>query len=256
MYKDLDQPWLGVDHRSRWSSPGGGGFKYFSCSTRSLGKWSSLTSIFCRWVETTNQLLYSRLQGGVRFWFFFLLKVYADKRQLVFLLPCFSEAFSAMFPQPRSQNCQTKAKDFWSQVSSAKHRVAMIKLYLYGHWEKNPLLCWFTYWFTKDFQGMIVSAFYFWRISIAYFRNPMMKLTRIFVAPVISSCFSSHHYLLFRKQWEFLYLKRKRQRIWWFYWWDANEMGITRKFSGSFMLRDFFQVFWNLEVWFFSSILP
>ena len=60
-----------------------------------------LTSIFFRWVETTNQLLYSRLQGGVRFCFFFLLKIHADKRQVVFLLPCFSGDGGHFSPTPR-----------------------------------------------------------------------------------------------------------------------------------------------------------
>ena len=32
----------------------GGGFKYFSFSPRKLGKIPILTSIFFRWVETTN----------------------------------------------------------------------------------------------------------------------------------------------------------------------------------------------------------
>ena len=34
----------------------GGGFKYFLFSPRKLGKIPILTSIFFRWVETTNQL--------------------------------------------------------------------------------------------------------------------------------------------------------------------------------------------------------
>ena len=32
----------------------GGGFNYFWFSSRTLGKWSRLTSIFFKWVETTN----------------------------------------------------------------------------------------------------------------------------------------------------------------------------------------------------------
>ena len=32
--------------------------KYFLFSPRKLGKWSNLTSIFFRWVETTNQIPY------------------------------------------------------------------------------------------------------------------------------------------------------------------------------------------------------
>ena len=35
----------------------GGGFKYFLFWPRTLGKWSSLTSIFFNWVETTNQFM-------------------------------------------------------------------------------------------------------------------------------------------------------------------------------------------------------
>ena len=159
--------------------------------------------------------------------------------------PCFFQRiFGPFFPKQEAEitkkSKNINLEDFGSQVSSAKHRVLWLHCIYMGS-EKN----------THCFVGLLIDLqriFKGWLYRpstseelVAYFRNPMMKLTRIFVAPVISSCFSSHHYRLFRKQWEFLYLKRKRQRIWWFFWWDANEMGITRKFSGSFMLRDFFQ---------------
>ena len=42
--------WGGVICRARL----GGGLKHFFFSPRSLGKWSNLTIIFFRWVETTN----------------------------------------------------------------------------------------------------------------------------------------------------------------------------------------------------------
>ena len=38
--------------------PLGGGSRYFSCSPRKLGKIPNLTSIFFRWVETTNQSIF------------------------------------------------------------------------------------------------------------------------------------------------------------------------------------------------------
>ena len=57
--------WLGLRmQQNEETKTLGGGFKYFLFSPRKLGKMSNLTSIFFKWVETTNQNKFMN-KGGV-----------------------------------------------------------------------------------------------------------------------------------------------------------------------------------------------
>ena len=208
--------------------------------------------------------MYSRLQGCVRFWNLAPQKIYEDKWQLVFLLPGFSRDGIAIFPQSQAQNYQKHyLEDFGSQVSSATHREAMIDLLFIWAVRKTHSCVGLLIDLQRIFKGWlyqpsnseqlhslkltanapkndgfpspespgIQEVIFRCQLAISFREGRFCLLqkshdeaTRISEKPEISSCEFHPGSLLCRKQWEFLYLKSKRQRISWFFWWDANEI--------------------------------
>ena len=176
------------------------------------------------------------------------------------LAPVFSEDFWAIFSPNRKPKLQKNQKTSIWRISEVKYPQPNTGCYdyivfIWAVRKTHTALLVYLLIYQRIFKGWLYRPSTSEEL-VAYFRNPMMKLTRIFVAPVISSCFSSHHYRLFRKQWEFLYLKRKRQRIWWFF----DEMPMKWASPGSSVVRSCCETFSKvcLKSWslIFSSILP